>query len=127
MRLFYFFSKNFEASMVYMGFFNDNALLNMWEGVSSILNKVWLWVISHKSCITYGFFNFIFHKLFSDIAVINLATRGPLYTRLLSILLEAIYKRRPADPGGGGCGIRRFNCHSSVILLFYPDAGGRGV
>ena len=39
----------------------------------------------------------------------------------------AIHKGRPADPGGGGvCGIRTFNCYSSVILLFYPDAGGEG-
>ena len=40
----------------------------------------------------------------------------------------AIQKGRPTDPGGGRvCGIRTFNCYSSVILLFYPDAGGRGV
>ena len=39
----------------------------------------------------------------------------------------AIHNGRPADPGGGGdCGIRTFNCYSSVILLFYPDAGGEG-
>ena len=29
-------------------------------------------------------------------------------------------------PGEGVCGIRTFNCYSSVILLFYRDAGGKG-
>ena len=41
--------------------------------------------------------------------------------------LGVIHKGRPADPEGGGCGIRTFNCHSNVILLFYRDAGGKGV
>ena len=39
--------------------------------------------------------------------------------------MGAIYKGRPADPGGGRvCGIRMINCYFHVILLFYPDAGG---
>ena len=29
-------------------------------------------------------------------------------------------------PGEGVCGIWTFNCYSSVILLFYPNGGGRG-
>ena len=42
-------------------------------------------------------------------------------------MLGDIQKGRPADPVGGGVfGIRTFNCYSSVILLFYPDAGGEG-
>ena len=41
-------------------------------------------------------------------------------------ILGTIHKGRPADPGGGGCGIRTFNCYSSVILMFYPVAGGEG-
>ena len=32
----------------------------------------------------------------------------------------------PRGRGRGVCGIRTFNCYSSVILLFYPDAGGGG-